>query len=225
MFGCIISRSARSVVSIEGAEDHLDIPPYPRTTREGVGHFVHYGEPLICHNTPKKEVGKIMLQLMSKVYPIYAQYMLYLTYEQVQWSTHHLNFRSSTFNLFHFNGPETQHKTWHRSFKCSGILHCEYAHEDIIRVCPEYSSVELKDINKFRRTHTGIDTTITQKISENTQDYYNACKEAWDITGPCTFKETNGEAEMTCAGQMFELFTRNGVGRFVAYTKHMYRLC
>jgi hypothetical protein len=41
-------------------------------------------------------------------------------------------------------------RAWHRSYQCSGISYCEYAHDSIINVCSAYDRVKVSDLNKLR---------------------------------------------------------------------------
>ncbi|KAH8586740.1 hypothetical protein B0O99DRAFT_695204 [Bisporella sp. PMI_857] len=66
-FGCTLSSNGRSSVAIKEVFDHLDIPYYPKTSSEGVGHFVHFAEPLFSLDASKSDVFRIAREQMSKI--------------------------------------------------------------------------------------------------------------------------------------------------------------
>jgi hypothetical protein len=72
-FGCTLCSNGRSKVSINEVFDHLDIPYYPKTSLEGVVHFVHFSNPLLMNNTLTSKVYKIAKEQMSKVYRAYTR--------------------------------------------------------------------------------------------------------------------------------------------------------
>lgn len=76
-FGCTLSSNGRSNVSINEVFDHLDIPYYPKTSVEGVAHFIHFSEALLTPDTPKNEVFRIAKEQMSKVCQAYADAKLF----------------------------------------------------------------------------------------------------------------------------------------------------
>ena len=75
-FGAIISSNRRSHITVQGAQDHIDVPAYPETTPEGIAHFIHFAKPLIDKDTPRRDVLQIMTQHMSKVCRAYATHIL-----------------------------------------------------------------------------------------------------------------------------------------------------
>jgi hypothetical protein len=66
-FGCTLSSNGRSKVSINEVFDHLDVPYYPKTSLDGVAHFIHYSSPLLTPDTLRDEVFRIAKEQMSKV--------------------------------------------------------------------------------------------------------------------------------------------------------------
>lgn len=74
-FGCILSSNGRSKVSIDQIYDHIDIPSYPKTSINGVGHFIHFETPIIQDSSTASEIYHIAKRQMSKVYSAYALYI------------------------------------------------------------------------------------------------------------------------------------------------------
>lgn len=112
-------------------------------------------------------------------------------------------------------------KTWHRSYHCTGIKHCEYAHPDMLRICQAYNDVKLEKINDFRKKYTFQPTSapIFERLKRQTEAFFNAYKDSWEEErGPCTFRNTR---ERICQGQKIEVFTRNEVSVHLTHTLHM----
>ena len=72
-FGFTLCSNGRSKVFINKVFDHLDIPYYPKTSLEGVAHFVHFSDPLLTNDASTSEVYKIAKEQMSKVCRAYAR--------------------------------------------------------------------------------------------------------------------------------------------------------
>ena len=109
---------------------------------------------------------------------------------------------------------DSTNKTWHASWKCSGIKHCEYAHQDILTPCRAYDRVKLEDINQLRirasrPTHT---LSIELKLRLNTEAWYNAFIEVWNrASTQCKVPDTG---EVVCEDELPTVFQRNEVSRF-----------
>jgi hypothetical protein len=53
---------------------------YPKTSREGIAHFISYLDPLLKEGSTQQEVYNIVKAEISKVYLIYTEHMRILTY-------------------------------------------------------------------------------------------------------------------------------------------------
>jgi hypothetical protein len=74
-FGCILSSNGRSKVSIGQIYDHIDIPSYPKTSINGVGHFIHFETPIIQDSSTASEIYYIAKRQMSREYSAYTSYI------------------------------------------------------------------------------------------------------------------------------------------------------
>jgi hypothetical protein len=102
------------------------------------------------------------------------------------------------------------YKAWHSSWKCSGIKHCQYAHEDVLRICTAYDEVKLSAINDLAKetSQQYITASIFQRLRTQTEAYYNGVLRNWKIDNrPCEYSDK----ERTCQGQALHVFERNGV--------------
>jgi hypothetical protein len=74
------------------------------------------------------------------------------------------------------NEKGEKQKAWHRSYRCSGIKYCEFAHEYILSINSAYNDVKLEHINDLRNRYTSkyIDLPIFQRIYNLTNAYYYA---------------------------------------------------
>ena len=41
--------------------------------------------------------------------------------------------------------------TYRRTYKCSEIKHCNYAHKNILRTCSTYNKIKFEDLNNFQK--------------------------------------------------------------------------
>lgn len=71
-FGVTLCRSSRHSISINEVFDHLDIPYYPKTSLNGIAHFIHFSTSLVHPEMSKKEVYQVALEQMSKVCSLYT---------------------------------------------------------------------------------------------------------------------------------------------------------
>jgi hypothetical protein len=74
-YGCIFSTNGRSHISVSQVYDYYDIPAYPKTSLDGIAHFVTFSSPIIPITATLPEVIPILTQQMSKVSVAYAKYM------------------------------------------------------------------------------------------------------------------------------------------------------
>ena len=125
------------------------------------------------------------------------------------------------FALLSEGSKEKIHKAWHQSYKCTGIKHCEYAHEDVLRICSAYDKVELSQINDLRKrsSRRHVDMTIFEQLNAQTEAYFNAFMINWkqDI-GPCQLPSLETQV---CQGQSPRFFLWNGVCICSSYILHM----
>ena len=66
-YGAVVSTNGRSRISVTESFDHLDVPAYPKTSADGVIHFVHFASPLIGTDASKAEAKGMISKHMSKV--------------------------------------------------------------------------------------------------------------------------------------------------------------
>lgn len=63
-------------------------------------------------------------------------------------------------------------KAWRRSYQCSGIAYCQYAHDSIISACDSYDRVKLSDLYKLRtqagRPHFSLN--IDEMLKRQTEE-------------------------------------------------------
>ena len=145
---------------------------YPATKKEGIVHFIYKVIFLLSIDADKKTVREVIKQYMSKVSDTRARHMLYLYLQQIQFSFHQTgNPKITRLQLFGENNNRESGKAFHQAFKCSGIRHCEYAHEDMLRVCSAYDRVQLESINDLRkrssRPHQEME--INEKLKQSTE--------------------------------------------------------
>lgn len=73
--GFILSSNGRHMISANEAIDHFDMPFYPKTSIEGVVHFISYSSPLIQEDSTLDQVYKVAKAEISKAC---VQHMLHI---------------------------------------------------------------------------------------------------------------------------------------------------
>jgi len=119
-------------------------------------------------------------------------------------------------------------------FKCSGIRHCEYAHEDILRVCPAYNRVKVESINDLRKRSSCPYQVakVDKKLKQSTEkyslyiiiyisniltinSYYHGVIQSWK---QCIYP---GTQERICSKSRLTMFFRHGASICAAHARHM----
>lgn len=115
-------------------------------------------------------------------------------------------------------------RAYHMRYKCSGIRHCQYAHPDVLRTCPEYDRVKLEDISKIYKRHSRPQHTIPveERIRIRTEAWYNGYLQLWNKQATCKYPDTNHEV---CRDRQVSVFRRNKVCACSAYAEHMLTRC
>ena len=74
-------------------------------------------------------------------------------------------------HLLSKNHKDKAGRAYHRSFKCTGIQHCEYAHPDVLCICEAYDRVNPQNINDLRQksSRPHIALPIEEKIKQTTE--------------------------------------------------------
>ena len=71
--GAIISSNGRSQIAVREVADHLTIPDYPETTRDGILHFIHSRNPIEA--TDESSIRKTFIKQASNVSSAYPGWM------------------------------------------------------------------------------------------------------------------------------------------------------
>jgi len=77
-YGALVSSNGKHRVVVQEAIDHIVMPEYPVTRKEGIVHFIYKATPLLSIDADKKTVHEVIKQYMSKVSDACARHMLYL---------------------------------------------------------------------------------------------------------------------------------------------------
>ena len=77
-YGALVSSNGKHQVVVQEAIDHIVMPEYPATRKEGIAHFIYKATPLLSIDADKKTVREVIKQYMSKVSDARARHMLYL---------------------------------------------------------------------------------------------------------------------------------------------------
>ena len=62
--------------------DSLDIPSYPKTSEDGVAHFIHFDTPLVQEGCTSSDAYHLAKQQMSKASLVYTMYISGLLYNR-----------------------------------------------------------------------------------------------------------------------------------------------
>lgn len=73
-YGAVINSSNKYKVVVSEVEDHIDIPEYPSTNKNGILHFIHTTSEL--GDGSKKTLDELINRYMSKVSCAYAGHVL-----------------------------------------------------------------------------------------------------------------------------------------------------
>ena len=116
-------------------------------------------------------------------------------------------------------------KAWRQAFKCSGIRHCEYAHEDVLSPRRAYDRVKIEDINKLRlqSSRPSYSISVQERIKTTTESWYHGFMDFWNKhSARCFYPVTRTRV---CQNQSPEMFDRNGVSICRTYVEAMLTLC
>jgi hypothetical protein len=145
---------------------------------------------------------------MLSMYRAYA----YLILIQIQFSLHRIGTINETrVQYLGSSLDKDRNKAWHMTYRCSGIRHCEYSHEDILRICPTYDDVSVDSLYELaqeagRKVQA---SSVFERLRAYTEAQFNAFIENWQgIQGPCRYP---GTSERTCHGRLPKVFERNQV--------------
>ena len=117
------------------------MPFYPKTSLQGIAHFVSYSKPLLLEDCSEVKAREVAKREMSKVYcsHILGRGRTYI--RQIQHSVHSFSISPTELKILGQNGHQKPHYAWHMSSKCSGVRHCEFVPEHMLRPCAAYDNV------------------------------------------------------------------------------------
>lgn len=102
-------------------------------------------------------------------------------------------------------------KVIHQAIKCSGVNHCEYAYEELLRPCLAYDRVKLENINHIRRKASRINSQqVNTEIRGQTEAFFNAYSMNWNNPAIPRCQHPRLGIRI-CADQKMALFRKNNV--------------
>lgn len=103
-----------------------------------------------------------------------------------------------------------QSKAYHQAYKCSGIKHCEYVPEHMLRRRHKYSYVKPNIFETLRKEagHASDTTSASEFLKRETENWYNGFLRFWNrqSAGHCFHPESE---TWVCSNQTPVIFERH----------------